>query len=135
MNLEKIREDLKFLKDCETILYGSYVTRESREGSDIDVAVITRIRDRGKNIELLNSFIGKTKPVYDIRIFELLPLKLKASAMGDYLVLYGDELEISEYFYHYRKQWEDQKHRIIGGYHKSYKDKIAAMKSRKMQAL
>ena len=129
MNLGKIKEDLKFLKDYEAILYGSHVTGEFRVGSDIDIAVISRIKDRDKNLELLRSFIGKTKPVYDIRIFELLPLKLKASAVSDYLVLYGDELEISEYFYHYRKQWNDQKHRIIGGYYKSYKEKIAAIKS------
>jgi hypothetical protein len=129
MNLEKIKEDLKFLKDYEVILYGSHVTGEFREGSDIDVAVITRIKDRGKNLELLKGFIGKTKPVYDIRIFELLPLKLKASAMSDYLVIYGEEVGISEYFYPYRKEWNDQKHRIIGGYYKSYKEKIAAIKS------
>ncbi|MEE8168659.1 MAG: nucleotidyltransferase domain-containing protein [Candidatus Hydrothermarchaeales archaeon] len=129
MNLEKIKGNLKFLKDYEVILYGSYVTGEFRGGSDIDVAVITRIKDRGKNLELLKSFIGKAKPVYDIRIFELLPLKLKASTMSDYLVLYGEEPGISEYFYYYRKQWSDQKHRITGGYYKSYKEKLATMKS------
>ncbi|GBE55188.1 MAG TPA: nucleotidyltransferase domain-containing protein [Euryarchaeota archaeon] len=128
MNLEKIKKDLTFLKDYEVVLYGSYVTEEARVGSDIDVAVITRIKDRDKNVELLKSFIGKTIPVYDIRIFELLPLKLKASMMDDYLVLYGEELEISEYFYYYRKLWNDQKHRIIGGYHKNYKEKTAAMR-------
>ncbi len=129
MNLEKIKKDLLFLKDYEVVLYGSHVTGESRVGSDIDVAVITRIKDRDKNVKLLKSFIGKTMPVYDIRIFELLPLKLKASMMDDYLVIYGEELEISEYFYYYRKLWNDQKHRIIGGYHKSHKEKIAAMRS------
>ncbi len=77
----------------------------------------------------MKSFIGKTKPIYDIRIFELLTLKLKASVMSDYLVIYGDELEISEYFYYYRKLWNDQKHRILGGYYKSYNEKIAAIKS------
>ncbi|HEO65254.1 MAG TPA: nucleotidyltransferase domain-containing protein [Spirochaetes bacterium] len=129
MNLEKIKKDLTFLKDYEVVLYGSHVTGEARVGSDIDVAVITRIKNRDKNVELLKSFIGKTTPVYDIRIFELLPLKLKASMMDDYIALYGEELEISEYFYYYRKLWNDQKHRIIGGYHKSYKEKIAAMRS------
>ncbi len=50
--------------------------------------------------------------VYDIRVFELLPLKIKASVMGNYIVLYGKLPEISEYFYHYRKLWDDCKHRV-----------------------
>lgn len=128
MKLEEIKKDLAFLKEHEVILYGSYVTGESRPGSDIDVAVITRSKDSDKNIELLKSFIGKARPIYDIRVFELLPLKLKATLMSSYLVLFGDELEISEYFYEYRKQWDDQKHRIMGGYFESYREKIAAMK-------
>ena len=129
MNLKKIKKDLKFLKDYEAILYGSCVSGEFRAGSDIDVAVITRIKDRNRNLEILKSFIGRAKPIYDIRIFELLPIKLKASIMSNYSVLFGNKLEISEYFYYYRKLWDDVKYRIIGGYFKSYKEKIAAMKS------
>ena len=116
MKIEHIREDLKFLKDYEVVIYGSYVTGEFREGSDIDIAVITRIRDEKKNIKILKSFIGRTKNLYDIRVFELLPLKVKASVMKNYIVLFGDKGEISEYFYYYRKLWEDQKRRILEGY-------------------
>jgi hypothetical protein len=67
--------------------------------------------------------------LYDLRVFELLPLKVKATLMSDYLVLFGDELEISEYFYDYRREWDDQKYRILDGYFKSYKEKIAAIRS------
>lgn len=129
MNLDKIHDDLVFLDNYEVVLYGSRVTGDSRVGSDLDIAVITRIKDHEMNLDLIKSFIGKASPVYDIRIFELLPLRLKASLMDDYQVLFGDELEISEYFYYFRKLWSDQKHRIIGGYHKSYKDKITALRS------
>ncbi|MCX8207851.1 MAG: hypothetical protein N3G75_08490 [Methanothrix sp.] len=38
------------------------------------------------------------RPLYDIRIFEILPLRVKASVMSDYVVVYGDALDISEYF-------------------------------------
>ncbi len=131
MNLEKIKKDLGFLRGYEAVIYGSHVTGDCREGSDIDVAVITRVKGRDENVELLKSFIGKARPVYDIRIFELLPLKLKASLMGDYLTLFGEEPEVSEYFYYYRKLWDDQKHRILDGYHSSYTEKNAAMKSGK----
>lgn len=124
MNMGEIKNDLKLLKDYEVILFGSFVSGEFREGSDIDVAVITRSKDNDRNLELLKSFMGKARPIYDIRIFELLPLKLKASAVGCYSVLYGDELEISEYFYEFRKQWDDQKHRIMGGYFGSYRRRL-----------
>jgi predicted nucleotidyltransferase len=129
MNLQKIKEDLDFLKGREVVLYGSLVTGEFREGSDIDVAVITRVTDRKRNVELLRSLMGKARPVYDIKIFELLSLRLKASVMSSYLALWGEEPEISEYFYRYRKEWDDQKHRIAGGYFSSYKEKIAAMRA------
>lgn len=29
--------------------------------------------------------------------------------MDKYIVLFGDKLEISEYFYHFRKLWKDSK--------------------------
>jgi predicted nucleotidyltransferase len=127
MRLEEIKKELGFLKDYKAVIYGSYVTGELREGSDIDIAVITGIKDEKENIDILYSFLGKAKSIYDIRIFELLPLKIQASIMSSYEVLYGSEAEISGYFYPYRKLWEDCRHRIIEGYHKSYKDKIRAI--------
>lgn len=107
------------------MIFGSYVTGEFRKGSDIDIAVITRLKDEKKNFEIQKSLIGKFKPSYDIRVFELLPIKVKASVFSDYIVLFGDELEISEYFYHWRKIWEDLRHRI--SYHKSAGEKLKAI--------
>lgn len=130
MNLKKIRADLSFLRDFEVVLYGSYVSGGWRDGSDIDIAVISRSRVEHENIELLTSFLGMAKPIYEIRVFELLPLKVKATLMSDYDVIFGSEPEVSEYFYFYRKLWDDQKHRILEGYHSSYRDKIRAMRSR-----
>lgn len=98
ITLEENRSDLHFLKNHEVVIYGSYVTGEFREGSDIDVGVITSSRDTERILDLIRRFIGIARPLYDIRIFELLPLRVKASLMSDYVVVYGDELEISEYF-------------------------------------
>ncbi|MEM2934503.1 MAG: nucleotidyltransferase domain-containing protein [Halobacteria archaeon] len=128
MNLEWIKRDLEFLREYEVILYGSIVTQEFQERSDIDVAVITRNRDRTENIELLKSFLGKARGIYDIRIFELLPLKIQASAIASYKVLFGSELEIAEYLYRYRKLWQDCRHRILENQFKSYREKIEAMR-------
>ena len=123
--MEKIREDLKALTKYEVVLFGSVVTGDQREGSDIDVAVITRIKDEDKNISILKELLSKVKPKYELRIFELLPIKIKASIIENYVVVFGDELEISEYFYYWRKFWEDVKYRI--SYHRSYKDMLKAL--------
>ncbi|MFW6194350.1 MAG: nucleotidyltransferase domain-containing protein [Halobacteriota archaeon] len=125
MSWDQIKEDLKPLAEYEVVVFGSYVSGEYREGSDIDIAVITRTRDERKNISILKELFTKVSSVYDLRIFELLPLKVKASIMENYTVVFGDEIEISEYFYYWRKLWDDVKHRI--SCHKSYKEKLTAL--------
>lgn len=124
-SIEEIRKELIALSNYEAVLFGSFVTGEFRSGSDIDVAVITRLKDLDKNLEIQKGLIGKFRQVYDVRVFELLPIKLKASVFSNYLVLFGDELEISEYFYRWRKIWEDVRHRIQ--YHSSYEEKLKAI--------
>ena len=61
-----------------------------------------------------------------MRVFEFLPLKVKASVMEGYKILFGNPLEISEYFYFWRKMWNDSRHRI--GYNESVTEKIKAIK-------
>ncbi len=130
LHIEEIRKDLKEISNYESVIYGSYVTGEFRDGSDIDVAVITRRRDEKENYAIQRSLFSKIRPIYDVRVFELLPLKVKASVFSDYIVLFGDEPEISEYFYRWRKMWDDMKHRIT--YHSNYREKMEAIKRGKM---
>ncbi|KAF5415363.1 MAG: hypothetical protein C5S48_06075 [Candidatus Methanogaster sp.] len=127
MNLKQIKNDLALLRGYDVIIFGSYTTGDFREGSDIDIAIITRNNDYGRNLDILKSFIGMAPAIYDIRVFELLPLKIKASVMGNYIVLYGTLPEISEYFYHYRKLWDDCKHRVEAGYFGSYREQVTAI--------
>ena len=79
-----------------------------------------------KLFELQKELIGKFPPIYDVRVFEFLPLKVKASVMEGYKILFGNPLEISEYFYFWRKMWNDFSHRIE--YHESVAEKIKAIK-------
>jgi len=125
-SLKKIKEDLKPLSKYEVVLFGSYVSGEFRVGSDINVAVITRKRDFNENVKILKGILGRVKPIYDVRIFELLPLKVKANVIDNYIVIFGDELEISEYFYYWRKFCEDFKYRLY--YCKDYKEKLEAVR-------
>lgn len=66
-----------------------------------------------ERIELFDTDPQNNYNPYDVKIFELLPLRIKMSIIKDHIVVYGNELELSEYFYHYRKLWMDSKHRII----------------------
>lgn len=126
--LNDIREDLKELSNFWVVAYGSYVKEKSIR--DIDIAVITKIKEKNKdeNMRIWYDLIGKFPPLYDIRIFELMPLTLKISVINNHEVIFGKSIDISEYFYFYRKLWNDQKHRIEENKFKSYEEKIRAMK-------
>jgi len=128
--LEKIRDELQSLKDYWVVLYGSCVTGDDTPRSDIDIAVITRIDDDKKNSKLWLEILGKIPPRYDVKIFELLPLNIKAEIMSNYIVIFGDALEISEYFYQYWKLWRDMKYRYEENRFKSQKERIAGLKNR-----
>jgi len=105
--------DLRFILPYEAVIYGSYATGDYVEGSDIDVAVITRERDRRRNFRIQLDLWGKLpSSIYDVRVFELLPIRVKASVISNYLVLFGSEPDISEYFYGWRKIWEEVRRRI-----------------------
>jgi len=43
-------------------------------------------------------------------------------------VLFGDDLDISEYFYKYRKRWEDVKNRIFSNQFKDFRERMRIRK-------
>ncbi|MDD2754244.1 MAG: nucleotidyltransferase domain-containing protein [Methanothrix sp.] len=114
----KVKEDLSFLQDSVwreqilgVLLYGSQATGESGPRSDIDLCIVAPCAaDRSS---LWRRFVSHLKDSrYDVRIFELLPLFLKAAVIEQGIVVYcEDEPELYEYFYPFRRDWQDQKHR------------------------
>ena len=127
-SLDEIRSDLSPLKQYWVVLYGSCVRGDSTPRSDIDVAVITQIKDRKENLKIFFEILGKVKPIYDIRVFELLPIHIKMEVIENYIVVFGDTLEISEYFYFYRKIWNDVKHRYRENQFKSIQEKLEGIR-------
>lgn len=111
----------------EVVLFGSFVEGGFRKESDIDVAIITRNSNREELIELYSTLIGIVPPLYDIRVFELLPLKIHQAIIDHYYTLFGDHLEISEYFYYYRKLWDDCKYRMMENQFRHFQEKIDLM--------
>lgn len=122
-----IKTDLEFLKDYEVVVFGSYVSKNTNERSDIDIAVITREHDSDKCLNIWKEVLGQAPPIYDIKIFELLPLQIKMSIINNNETIFGNSVDISEYFYYFRKLWNDAKHRIEDNQFANAREKIAAM--------
>ena len=124
--LGKILVPLK--EKYEVILFGSFVEGGFRPESDIDIGVISRSKNQKYNIKLQKDLLGQFPNRFDVRIFELFPIDIQISIIKNYSVLFGDSLEISEYFYSYRKKWDDCKHRILSNQFSSYHERLMLSK-------
>ena len=104
-----IYRDFEFLKDdvLAVLLFGSAVDCSSSR--DIDVCIVSPegydIREVFKRVDV----VGKK---YDVWLFEELPLYMKIEVIEKHVIVFcRDELELYEYFYHFRKLWKDQERR------------------------
>lgn len=104
--LEKIKDEVMGI-----LIYGSYARSEECDRSDIDVCVVAGYNDKKRLKELfrkLLQIIGRDKR-YDIKIFEYLPLYMKIKIIEEGKpILTEDVPGLYEYFYFYRKLWNDQ---------------------------
>ncbi|MCX9083740.1 MAG: nucleotidyltransferase domain-containing protein [Candidatus Methanoperedens sp.] len=119
--IAKLKIEFEFIKD-ETegiLLYGSCATGTANERSDIDICII-----KPQSREILKRIFQKVGGRYDIKIFEELPLYVKMDIIENYMMIFGDEPSISYYFYHFRKNWEDMRHRITSNRFKTVTDMI-----------
>lgn len=133
IKLERVKKSLKPLKtkyDYDTVLYGSAVNNTMRPTSDVEIAVLTYSNDREENMEIQWDLFGIAPLIYDIRVFELFPIYIRISIIENYQVIFGNNVEISEYFYKFRKKWDDCKHRILSNQFESYKERLALMRNR-----
>lgn len=125
-SLNQIRADLKSLQNLTVVIYGSYTSGNFTTRSDIDVAIITKKTNAPENQVIWEKYVGQAPEKYDLKVFELLPLDVKYSLMKRYLVVFGNGLELSEYFYHFRKLWNDCQHRYLANQFSSAEEKIKA---------
>jgi predicted nucleotidyltransferase len=90
------------------ILYGSHLNDSETNRSDIDICIVAPDEEAGN----LLSFIWTQKDLekYDIRLFTELPLFIKIQVIEDGKLIYSpNKYDLYEYFYFFRKLWEDQK--------------------------
>ncbi len=130
-SLQEIKTDLNALNGFWVVVYGSWAREEVTPRSDIDVAVITRTEDAETNLNIMRKLLGKPPFGYDVSIFETFPLHVKAGVMSKYVVVFGDPLEISEYFYYYRRLWKDVEQRYRENQFTSYKEILQGIERRK----
>ncbi|WP_423792185.1 nucleotidyltransferase domain-containing protein [Methanocaldococcus indicus] len=118
--LNEVKKDFEEFKDkvFGVLIYGSYIKNEHTKRSDIDICLIKVDKDTYFKI------LGKLGNKYDIKIFEELPLYIKIDIINNHKVIFGDELEISEYFYKFRKIWKDMEKRIKENQFNSVKEKV-----------
>lgn len=118
--MRELTNDFEKYKDScfGILLYGSVAKREETSRSDIDVCLVKP--EKGIHNEVLSSLGGK----YDIKVFEDLPLYIKMDVIKNHEVIFGDELELSEYFYEYRKIWKDMEPRIKKNQFQNIEEKI-----------
>ena len=109
MRVHGIKKDFEFLKDrvAAVLVFGSAVRGEPGARSDVDVCLV-----RPKNKMVLLKVFEKLGNKYDVKIFEDLPLPVKMDIIKEHLTLVGDEVELSHYFYRFRKVWKDVEPRI-----------------------
>ncbi len=129
LDLSKIRKDLQVLEGRDVVLFGSRVGEEARPNSDIDIAIVSRCPDREQNLVIFQSMLGILPTAYDLKIYELLPLKIQKAIADEFVPVFGDPLDLSEYFYLYRKRWADCRHRIFSNSFASFVDQVQALQA------
>ncbi len=113
-NFECIKNDV-----FGVLLFGSAAKGEHHGASDIDICLVNP-----KNKNVLIKALEKVGDKYDVKIFEDLPLYVQIDIIRNHKVVYGNEVELSYYFYKFRKIWNDQKERIQENQFKSAKEMI-----------
>ena len=94
------------------LLFGSNLNDNQTNRSDIDLCVVSPEEDSHQLFSDICSKINVVGKKYDIKFFTELPLYIQIQVIENGIVVYSpDELDLYEYFYPFRKIWEDQKHR------------------------
>lgn len=118
--IEQLKDDFEEFKDrcMGVLLFGSHARGEATERSDIDVCIVKPLES------ILDTIYSKFGGKYDIKVFENLPLYVKMEVIRHHELICGDELDLSEYFYFFRKLWQDMEHRIRGNEFKDFAERM-----------
>ncbi len=121
----QLKVDFEEFKDsCKGILlFGSHARSEQTGRSDIDICIVKPPKG------IVNQINSKLGGKYDIKVFEKLPLYIKIIIIENNRIIYGDQLELSEYFYFFRKLWKDIKPRVMENEFKDFEERMKFRRS------
>ena len=111
--LAKAKMDFQFLQEkvLGTLVFGSWARGEASDRSDIDLCIVAPLEKDPASL-WIDALSRIRDSRYDVRIFELMPLYMKMAVIEEGVVVCSrDVLELYEYFYPFRRLWEDQKRR------------------------
>ena len=114
--LEQIYNDFTYVIEKKDILgillFGSYSKSQNTNRSDIDICIVAPNEEPYQLISFILQNINVDSNKYDIRLFNELPLYIKIHIIEDGIIIYSsNKLNLYEFFFIYRKLWDDQKHR------------------------
>ena len=115
--IAQIKTDFKFTLSNQSILgvilYGSYLSGEESEQSDIDICIVASDQDLYQIHKYVYKNLEKNIEMYDIHFFEELPLHIQGRIIEEGMVILTNNLgDLSEYLHPFRKQWVHEKWRI-----------------------
>ena len=94
------------------LLFGSFTRDKNTNKSDIDICVVAPNEEKHKLFSFILQNINVNAKKYDIRLFYELPLYIKINVIEEGILIYSpNKLDLYEFFFIYRKLWDDQKHR------------------------
>jgi len=104
-----MRRDFKSFKDktLGILLFGSCAHSNETGTSDVDVCLVKPVNE--KVFEEVNKSLGGK---YDISVFERLPLYIQMEIIRNHIIIFGEETELSAYFYKFRRLWKDMEVRV-----------------------
>ncbi len=117
--IHQLKQNFAFLNANPLILgvmlFGSHVTGDATSTSDIDICIVTEIKDAHELYRILAE-VWQTVPVarlkYDVRMFQELPLFIQKDVIElGQVIISRDDPTLYEFLYPYRKRWMDQKYR------------------------
>ncbi|MFB6265482.1 MAG: nucleotidyltransferase domain-containing protein [Candidatus Nanohaloarchaea archaeon] len=113
MDREQVREDFQFLEEDDRVLavlvFGSQVAGKAHERSDIDICIVAPDTDPMDVMGEVWAEVPTDSRNYDVHTFEEFSLKMKHQVMEDHEKVWcRDESRLEEYFYRFRKLWNDQ---------------------------
>ena len=111
---ESLKKDFSFLLDkkevLSVLLYGSHAEHNETPRSDIDVCIVAPDCDDMKGLigEVYRNLDVYSKK-YDVRLFEELPLYIQIQVIHKHEIIHARDIyDLYEYFYRFRKLWDDQ---------------------------